>query len=129
MNKFNAIKILEEEKKESLMANRNLGKEDFMEKLETFIENFVNSKLTKLNNNGIIKFDNNSKDENTILNTLTLNDYISEIANSIALGVSFDGSEDIENIEEYENFIYRDKVEKEKVANIIIDHIQKHFSN
>ena len=29
MNKFNTIKILEEEKKESLMVNRSLGKEDF----------------------------------------------------------------------------------------------------
>jgi hypothetical protein len=47
MEKFNAIKILEEELEEKVLFDKNLSKEHYMKSVYSFVDNYVEPVLKK----------------------------------------------------------------------------------
>ena len=72
MEKFNAIKILEEEQKDNELFHRNLGKEHYMKQVEKFVTKYLLPRIKKLNDEGKITYNPNTDDEQIFMRSKQL---------------------------------------------------------
>lgn len=85
MEKFNAIKILEEEQKDNELFYRNLGKEHYQKQLTKFVNKYIFPQLVKLNNEGKITYNLNTDDKNIFFKSKQLEIYVYQIIEELTL--------------------------------------------
>lgn len=85
MEKFNAIKILEEEQKDNELFYRNLGKEHYKKQLTKFVNKYIFPQLVKLNNEGKITYNLNTDDKNIFFKSKQLEIYVYQIVEELTL--------------------------------------------
>lgn len=119
MEKFNAIKLLEEEKNINQLMSINIPKQQYVDKLNKFMDNYVYPKIDKLD----------IYDED-FLENFKINAY--QLAYKVSNINSYNGEDNIviyKNIHLHIlnkndiNFINKDKKTKERVSTLIINSI------
>lgn len=85
MEKFNAIKMLEEEQKDNELFYRNLGKEHHQKQLTKFVNKYIFPQLVKLNNEGKITYNLNADDKDIFFKSKQLEIYVYQVVEKLAL--------------------------------------------
>ena len=112
--KFNAIKILEQEKQETNLFNKNVSKEYYMNNVYKFVDDYIKPILDKLSYER--KITNKLSSQLAILTTQITND----------LGLVDTNNNDIEGLilsDDEMGFLSKDKKIKKQVAQKICDYV------
>lgn len=151
MEKINVLKLIEEEQETSNLFSRNLSKEDFMNRLYDFVDNYVKPRLIKLNQKNRIKYNPNSDDEETLELTSRIDRTIPHLLNTSILSKNFNEENDFNDIEEeieddididnelneteedekeniFYNLVYKDRKTKNKLADLFCEYLVRRYS-
>lgn len=139
MEKINVLKLIEEKQEINDLFSRNVSKEDFMNRLYDFVDNYVKPRLIKLNQKNRIKYDPNSNDEETLEITSRIDRTIPQLLNESILSKTFNEVEDLdneENIDEVQeekenvfyNLVYKDRKTKNNLADLFCEYLVRRYS-
>ncbi len=151
MEKINVLKLIEEQQETSDLFSRNLSKEDFMNRLYDFLDNYVKPRLIKLNQKNRIKYNPNSDDKETLELTSRIDRTIPHLLNTSILSKNFNEENSLDDIEEeieddidldneldetkeeekeniFYNLVYKDRKTKNKLADLFCEYLARRYS-
>ena len=151
MEKINVLKLIEEQQETSDLFSRNLSKEDFMNRLYDFVDNYVKPRLIKLNQKNRIKYNPNSDDKETLELTSRIDRTIPHLLNTSILSKNFNEENSLDDIEEeieddidldneldetkeeekeniFYNLVYKDRKTKNKLADLFCEYLVRRYS-